>query len=113
MVLKTTFVIYENWNFNDFFVLLALDLRNGSENFKIQLLLQIAAKRFKACPEFSFQLIMVLTKPLWEFMKFWVPILTIFFFFKNFKFTIVPYGEKNPIFWKTEWNGVKFGTHGQ
>ena len=63
---------------------------NGSENFKMLLVLQIAAKSFETCPEFSSQ---------WssqnyvrDFWNFEFPIFNDFFF-KIFKFTFVAYGQ--------------------
>ncbi len=63
---------------------------NGSENFKTLLLLQIAAKSFETCPEFSSQ--WSSQNYVWDFWNFEFAIFNDFFF-ENFKFTIVAYGE--------------------
>ncbi len=61
---------------------------NGSENFKTPPLLQIAAKSFETCPEFSS---LCSQKYVGHFWNFEFPIFSDFF--ENFKFTIVAYGE--------------------
>ncbi len=53
-------------------------------------LLQIAAKGFQTFPEFSSQ--WSLQNYGWDFWNFEFQIFR-YFFFENFKFTIVPYGE--------------------
>ena len=63
---------------------------NGSEKLKTLLLLQIAAKRFETCPEFSSQ--WSSQKYVWDFWNFEFLIFNDFFF-ENSKFTIVAYGE--------------------
>ena len=60
---------------------------NRSENFKTLLLLQTAAK---TCPELSSQ--WSSQNYAWDFWNFEFLIFN-FFFFENFKFTIVAYGE--------------------
>ena len=63
---------------------------NRSEKFKMLLFLQIAAKIFQSCPDFSSQ---------WSSQNYLLDIFEIlsfrFFtiFSQNFIFTIVPYGE--------------------
>ena len=74
-----------------------------SENFKTLLLLQITAKSFQASPEFSSHYPGSPHKTafgIFEIFKF--PIFNDFFF-ENFKFTIVAYGEiKNLNYLKNE-----------
>ncbi len=74
---------------------------NGSENFKMLLLLQIATKSFQTCPEFSSQ---------WSSQNntgdSWNIEFPIFndFFFRNLKFTVVACGEiKNFHYLENEW----------
>ncbi len=62
----------------------------GSENFKTLLLLQIAAESFQTLPEFSSQ--WSSKNYFWDFLNFYFAIFN-YFFFENFKFTIVAYGE--------------------
>ena len=62
----------------------------GAKNFKTLLLLQIAAESFQTFPEFSSQWSSQTKFGIFEILIFWF--LTIFFF-ENFKFTIVAYGE--------------------
>ncbi len=86
---------------------------NGTQNFKM-LLLQITAKSFETCYEFSSQC-MVLTKLQWGFLNFEFPIFNDLFY-KNFKFTIIAhYYQKPQLSGKrtmVEQNRVKFGTRG-
>ncbi len=63
---------------------------NGGENFKKLPLRQIAAKSFETCPEFFSQ--WYSQKYVWDFLNVYFPIFNDFFF-ENFKFTIVGYGE--------------------
>ena len=85
---------------------------NSSENFKMILLLQIAAKSFQTCPESSFQLPSS-QKYIRDFWNFEFPILNIVF--ENFKLTIIAYGKKTQLSGKRailKQNGAKFGTRG-
>ena len=61
----------------------------GSKNFKILLLLQIAAEGFETCPEFSSH--WSSQNYVWDFEILSLRFLMIFF--ENIKFTIVAYGE--------------------
>ncbi len=61
---------------------------NGAENLHRQ----IAAKRFQTCPEFSSNGPHKTVLGIFEFFNFG---LLMHFFFENFKFTFVPYGETN------------------
>ncbi len=72
------------------FFVLANMRPNGTENFKTLPLLQIAAKSFQICPKFSFQRSSQYYGG--DFRNFEFAIFNDFFF-ENFKFTIVPYGE--------------------
>ncbi len=67
---KTTFGIFDNWNFNDFFFVFVNMEHYGSENFKT-LLLKITAKCFSTFLSWFF-FPMVLTKLRLGFLKFWV-----------------------------------------
>ena len=60
-----------------------------SENFKTLLLLQIKAKSFQTCPEFSSQWS---SQNIYDFWNFEFSIFNDFFL-QNFKFTIAAYGR--------------------
>ncbi len=88
---------------------------NGSENFKRLLLLQIAAKSFETCPEFSSQWSQNYVGDFWNFE---FPIFNVFFFFRKFQvhYCSLWRNQKPQLYRKraiVEQTEVKFGTHGQ
>ena len=82
--------MFEKNCFTIFFVYVNMG-PNGRDNFKTLLLLQIAAKSFETCSEFSRNGPHKTTSGIFEILSF--QFLTIFF--ENFKFTIVAYGSRN------------------
>ena len=104
--LRFGYLKLETWNFMDFVFTFVNMGPKASENFKTLLLLQIAAKNFQTCPEFSFQ---------WsspnDVFKFGLSDFC-WFIFKSFQFTIVPHGEtKNLIYLESEGSHSKMGSN--
>ncbi len=86
------FCNFKNWNFNELFTFSFNMGRNGIENIKKPLLLQMEVKRFQTS-EFSSQ--WSSQNLCWNFWNIEFIALTIFF--ETFKFSIVPSGEtKHP-----------------